>query len=279
MTEIQREEVAKTFGMKLRELRKNRGMQQHDVAEKLGIRPSAICNWEKGLAYPTFLTMIDLCSVFEIDSSYFFGSEEENASSISLREVKHQDLWRQLMDYEKETVNRFMEMMIDNRKQQFLAACRENFRKLPLSSLKVCAGSGNYLDDNGDADEYLYLRRCKSVNEADEVITVTGKSMEPTFRNGDLLLVRHQESIQEGQIGVFLVNGEGMVKEYREDGLWPHNPDFSPVVPDSMQDVRCFGIVLDKVTDTMLADDKENSLLSEENDERRAETALQTKGK
>lgn len=259
MTKEERIEVAKEFGGRLKELRKEKGMQQREVAEKLGIGPSAVCNWETGLAYPTFQTMLDLCSLFNIDSGYFFNSN--NAVQEPTPNMhRHLELWNQLKEYEKNTINRVIAALIENRDQQRLEECRETFRKLPLSSLKVCAGSGAYLDDSDDS-EYLYLRRCNAVNNADEVIAVSGRSMEPTFRNGDLLLVKHQESVPEGKIGVFILNGEGMVKEYREDGLWPHNPEFRPILPGSYQDLRCCGLVLGTVTDTMLADDEENSLL------------------
>lgn len=259
MTEEERAAVAKEFGKRLRELRKDRKMQQREVAEKLGIRSSAVCNWETGLSYPTFQTMLDLCSLFNIDAGYFFGSAEETRQ-YPLSTRRHMELWNQLLENEKDTVNKGISLLIENRQRQYLRECRENFRRLPLSSLKVCAGSGSYLEENGNG-EYLYLRRCEEVNRADEVITVTGRSMEPTFRNGDLLLVKHQENVSEGEIGIFVINGEGMVKEFRNSALWPHNPAFRPIIPDSYQDVRCYGLVLGIVKDTMLADDEENRLL------------------
>lgn len=259
MTEEERAVVAREFGKRLKALRKEKKMQQREVAEKLGIRPSAVCNWETGLSYPTFVTMLDVCSIFDIDADYFFGSPKETRrDALDLR--RHMELWDQLQEHEKDMVNKGISLLIENRQRQHLRDCRDSFRKLQLSSLKVCAGSGSYLDESGNG-EYLYLRRCDVVNEADEVIAVTGRSMEPTFRNGDLLLVRHQENVLEGEIGIFVVNGEGMVKEFRDKGLWPHNPAFRPIFPDNGLDIRCCGLVLSVVTDDMLADDDENRLL------------------
>lgn len=45
---------------------------------------------------------------------------------------------------------------------------------------------------------------------ADTIITVTGDSMLPTFRDGDELLVEYTPEIREGEIGIFVVAGRGV---------------------------------------------------------------------
>ena len=63
---------------------------------------------------------------------------------------------------------------------------------------------------------------------------VRGESMLPDFRDGDIVIVRKQEIVDEGQIAVVTVNGEsGTVKKihFRSDGitLISLNPDFPPI--------------------------------------------------
>lgn len=53
-------------------------------------------------------------------------------------------------------------------------------------------------------------------------LRVTGRSMEPTLCEGDIVIVRQQQTINSGEIGIVMVNGnEATVKEVKEssDGI------------------------------------------------------------
>lgn len=70
-------------------------------------------------------------------------------------------------------------------------------------------------------------------------LTVKGESMiEAGIRNGDLLLVRRQETARNGEIIVALVEDEATVKYfYRENGrvrLQPANPTMAPIWVDQV---------------------------------------------
>jgi repressor LexA len=62
-------------------------------------------------------------------------------------------------------------------------------------------------------------------------LRIRGQSMEPRMLDGDVVIVRQQNDINSGEVGVFLVNGdEATVKKARkqDDGilLIPYNSDF-----------------------------------------------------
>ncbi len=66
-------------------------------------------------------------------------------------------------------------------------------------------------------------------------LKVRGDSMTPTVKDGDIVIVRQQETAENGQICVVMINGyDATLKEIKKDpnGLWvlPHNPnsDFKP---------------------------------------------------
>ena len=61
------------------------------------------------------------------------------------------------------------------------------------------------------------------------------------------LLVEHTESICPGQIGIFVADGEGLVKEYQPDGLHSHNPKYPVRHFTDDDNVRCVGRVLGKI--------------------------------
>lgn len=65
-------------------------------------------------------------------------------------------------------------------------------------------------------------------------LRVRGDSMLPDFRNGDIVIVRKQDTAEEGEFVVVTENGHaGTVKKihYRTDGitLIPLNPDYPPI--------------------------------------------------
>ena len=69
-------------------------------------------------------------------------------------------------------------------------------------------------------DEYFWL-------------TVYGKSMEPMLFNNDLVLIHKQPTLEYGNIGVFLFDGEGFVKKYMPENyirLHSLNESFPDIV-------------------------------------------------
>ena len=115
----------------------------------------------------------------------------------------------------------------------------------------MCAGEGIYLSDGGQG-ETIRLVACEELKNCDEVVRISGDSMEPRFHDGDLALVQHTQSLSEGEVGVFVIDGEGMIKTYGRDGLHPLNPAYPVIHPSEYSEVRCFGRVLGRVEEDML---------------------------
>ena len=82
------------------------------------------------------------------------------------------------------------------------------------------------------------------------VLRVEGNSMiEEQIRDGDYIVVQAQESAEDGQMVVALVDGDSATvkKLYREGGnkvrLQPANPTMAPIVVDA-DDIRIQGVVV-----------------------------------
>lgn len=85
-------------------------------------------------------------------------------------------------------------------------------------------------------------------------LTVSGDSMSPKLDDGDRVLVRRQDSLENGETGVFLVDNEdGVVKKYDFDGdtlsLISINPNWPPrrFKGDEIERVRILGRVIRSV--------------------------------
>jgi len=119
---------------------------------------------------------------------------------------------------------------------------------------KTAAGLGNPLMAE-NIGEYVYLYDSPLIQRADEIITITGDSMSPTFTDGDCVLVEHTSSVRPGEIGVFIFDGEGYIKEFRKDGLYSHNSNYPILTFCDNDTVICLGRVLSIVTKSMYASD------------------------
>ncbi len=68
----------KNIGKLIATLRKEKGMTQEDLAEKLSVSNKAVSKWETGKSYPETNKIIQLCILFDISYGEFY-----NANKIS----------------------------------------------------------------------------------------------------------------------------------------------------------------------------------------------------
>ena len=85
---------------------------------------------------------------------------------------------------------------------------------------------------------------------ADFALRCKGDSMIPTFLNGDLVLIRRQPEVENGQIAAVSINGEATLKHVymRESGLMlvADNPSYEPIlaVPESDRQIIIHGLAV-----------------------------------
>lgn len=87
-------------------------------------------------------------------------------------------------------------------------------KKVPLFELSACAGNGFYSSGPSDIDHEIET----SCSKADYAVKISGKSMEPTIQDQSIVFVQDVEELLDGDIGLFVVEGEVMCKRYRENG-------------------------------------------------------------
>ena len=64
------------IGEKLRNLRKNSGITQADLAKQIGLSPSAIGMYEQGRREPDSETLVKLAKKFKVSVDYLVGVEQ-----------------------------------------------------------------------------------------------------------------------------------------------------------------------------------------------------------
>jgi repressor LexA len=192
-----------TFGEKLKSYRKAAGLTQAQLGAKVHKSAQVISNLERG--YTTGLTANDYQAI-------------ANSLNIPLSELieGHQDLNKPAI-----------------RNIPYASVPHITYR-IPVLG-RVAAGEPIYADE--DVIGYERIDE-KYANDGFDyfALRISGQSMEPSIFDGDTVIVRRQDFIEDGQIAVVLIDGEdATVKEVKKvsDGIMliAHNPAvFSPRV-------------------------------------------------
>ncbi len=112
----------------------------------------------------------------------------------------------------------------------------------------VSAGFGCYADSSAVGYKPTYL---SNMAEAGEFlwINVKGDSMSPKIENGDTILVRRQESVENGSVAVVMIEDEAMVKKVKYGKDWIELHSFNPYYPvrrfehSEADNIRIVGLV------------------------------------
>ena len=109
------------FSERLKKLRKEAGLTQVDVAEKLGISQPAYASWERGVKKPTQENLIKLSKILYVSVDYLLGNTESKQTSDVLEDIEllfrmnSKDLTKE----EKEIFKRELIEFIEERKNLF----------------------------------------------------------------------------------------------------------------------------------------------------------------
>lgn len=256
-----------TYGEVIRYYRLKLGLNTVQFAEKIHSSKNNVCNWETGRARPDINLLPGICAGLGISIGKFFGlpSTDKELSTHEQRLLSH---YNSLSPENQKLVDTMIDTMLESQDCEFRVRCEQGFERIFHNDNCSAAGIGYALSDQVRG-EYVYIRTSRNACLADEIITVSGDSMEPTLHDGDDLFVEHTSVIEPGEIGIFTVGGDGYVKEYQPDGLHSHNPAY-PVMKFCEDDhVRCVGRVLGVVEKEQYPTREEAAMLEEIRRERR----------
>jgi len=118
-------------------------------------------------------------------------------------------------------------------------------RTIALYDLPVSAGTGVYLFDSIATD--IAIPDNGKTAEADYALRISGDSMEPKYHDRDVLLIQECEQVEPGELGIFVLDGEGYFKKFGGDCLISLNPFYAPIMLRDFNDIRCCGRVIGKL--------------------------------
>lgn len=202
------ERVNNTFGKKLTTARKNAGISQKGLADKLAthgfsLQPAAISKWEQGVSSPNVYQLFAICSILGIDNpleTFTTNSTKEDASpTLNYAGMKRLQEYYELLV----TSGRFVPTPVSLQ--------REEETDMKVFDLPAAAGIGTPTDE--ETYSYISFPVSSIPYGAEFGVKVSGDSMMPRYVNGQIVWVEENTELTNGEIGIFNVNGEAFIKQ------------------------------------------------------------------
>ena len=250
------------YGLKIKKYRKNAGMTADDLARALQVTVSSVRNWECGLSRPDPDYLCRMFTVLNVSPNEFFGVEGVGAS-LTGREEEVVSLFRSLDSRGREEFLAIGNSMVSQCHTWKLREARGRIVSLPCYGSFASAGPGDGWGQQEEAEE-VFLYNLGPAAEADEVILVSGRSMEPAYHDGDRILIKHCKEAGLGGVCVFSLRGSGLViKEAAPGRLHSQNPEYDDIIPDEEDGAELVGRVLGVIDPSMIPADEEINLYRE----------------
>lgn len=253
-----------------------KGIKITPLVTECGGAKGSISNWKKGVS-PNSDIVLKLAVRLNVSTDYLLTGKD-NLVNENLKVTQHEDekellnYYKELDDYEKGRVIGKAEELAEaaRRKKAELEAAKKEKAKpkpttvplpapephediyeeedeteyiyLPFFDLPVSAGTGVYLDSE-DATK-IRVPADETTRKADYVLRVSGDSMEPRYYDGDIVLVRQQQFVEEGEVGIFSYNDDGYIKIFGGDRLISLNPKYGDKIIGENDQFFCLGKVM-----------------------------------
>ena len=202
------------IGQRIMDARKKAGLSRPAFSELLSkfglsIKGNGILRWENGAVIPNAYQLVAVCHALHIEDgiSYFTGAPSKAIASNAEPELDQAGL-KKLEDYKADLIasGRYRRKKVERIKERYI--------EMPVSTLAVSAGTGEFLEE-GNFDLIRYP--ASQVPERAEFgIRVAGDSMEPVYHDQQIVWVQTCHNLRVGEVGIFVYDGEGYMKEYGE---------------------------------------------------------------
>lgn len=222
------------FADRLRCARDRAGLTQLQLARALGVTASTYCGYETGKRQPDVRKLRRLALLLRVSGDELLGlpralpavSEAEQALLSRVRALDAHG-------------RRMLELVLAEELARAEAEPGAGDVLFRISEQPAAAGLGAYLGP--DAFRLARVSAGALPRGASFGVPVQGDSMEPKFHDRDILIVSDLPP-EPGDVGVFVMDGSGYVKQLGEGELLSLNPAYAPIpMTDS---IRACGTVL-----------------------------------
>ena len=261
-----------TYMDRLKQIKNERKITNDQLSEMTGIPLGTLSKILAGISdSPKLSNIVAICAALECSLDYILTGIPENTNNYTLedREISMIESYRKLDPHSRELVamviakesERAVDGLYKNNDRSLQSriimgggsargvamksAAGLSRRSISLYDLPVSAGTGVYLTDTASVD--INIPDNPDTAEADFALRIKGNSMEPKYRDGDVLLVEECDAVEYGELGIFILDGDGYFKKFGGDRLISLNPDYEPILLKNFDEIICCGRVVGKL--------------------------------
>ena len=261
-----------TYIDRLKQIKSEKRITNDQLSEMTGIPLGTLSKILAGISdSPKLSNVVAICAALECSVDYILTGIPENTNNYTLtdREMTMIENYRKLDAHSRELVTMIIakeserggESVKGNQERGFRgqliqgggsprgtamkSAVGLSRRRISLYDLPVSAGTGVFLTDTESVE--INIPDNPDTSMADFALRIKGNSMEPKYRDGDVLLVEECDSVEYGELGIFILDGDGYFKKYGGDRLISLNPAYEPILLKNFEEIACCGRVVGKL--------------------------------
>ena len=259
-----------TYIDRIKQLKSEKKITNDQLSDMTGIPLGTLSKILAGISdSPKLSNIVAICAALECSVDYILTGIPENTNNFTLedREITLIENYRKLDAHSRELV-----AMVISKESERAAVAEKSERgfgggiirggaisrgkamknavgltrrSISLFDLPVSAGTGVFLTDTESVS--INIPDNPDTAGADFALRIKGNSMEPKYRDGDVLLVEECDSVEYGELGIFILDGDGYFKKYGGDRLISLNPDYEPILLKNFENIACCGRVIGKL--------------------------------
>ncbi|HDC5293562.1 TPA: helix-turn-helix transcriptional regulator [Staphylococcus aureus] len=224
----------------IRKFLNDSNMSQKKLAELINIKPSTLSDYLNLRSNPSHGVIQRIADVFEVGKSDIDTTYKDDSDITSI--------YNKLTPPRQENVLNYANEQLEEQNSKGDNVVDINSYKQEKTPVNVngcvSAGVGERLHD-----ETLFTEMVKGpIPTHDLALKVNGDSMEPMFKDGEIIFVEKTHNIKNGQIGIFIIEEEAYVKKvFVEDDrltLVSLNKDYDDLHFYRNESVRLIGKVI-----------------------------------
>ncbi|HDJ5527313.1 TPA: helix-turn-helix domain-containing protein [Staphylococcus aureus] len=205
-----------SFKDRLKQIMSERKISQSDLSRRTGIGRNSISDYLNGKYEAKQDKVFELAKALNVNEAWLMGFDISKNRKIENNDIT--SIYSKLTPPRQSNVLKYATNQLEeqNNDSDNLVDFNSYIQEKSEVDIYGCAsaGIGERLYNEPISKEFVR----GYVPAHDIALKVNGDSMEPLFKNGQIIFIEKSHTIKDGQIGVFIINGDAYVKKvYVED--------------------------------------------------------------
>ncbi|EZY70807.1 LexA family transcriptional regulator [Staphylococcus aureus] len=206
-----------SFKDRLKQIMSERKISQSELSRRTGIGRNSISDYLNGKYEAKQDKVFELAKVLNVNEAWLMGFDISKNRKIENNDIT--SIYNKLTPPRQSNVLKYATNQLEeqnNDSDDNLVDFNSYIQEKSEVDIYGCAsaGIGERLYNEPISKEFVR----GYVPAHDIALKVNGDSMEPLFKNGQIIFIEKSHTIKDGQIGVFIINGDAYVKKvYVED--------------------------------------------------------------